>query len=124
MGLGVAGNHREGPFADTNWQLWQIAQVGYTAQVFGAPVAVYAGGGVTEARFTAGFDNGFFRDAMSDVVTGWLLRGGAEFGVWQNASVGTVYQFSRFNGRVEHEPIKADIHMVLLTFNYHVPVGP
>ncbi len=51
------------------------------------------------------------------------VRGAVEYGVLPNASVGTAYQFSRFDGRVEHEPVKTDLHTVLVMFNYHMPVG-
>lgn len=116
--LAVTAGHSEGPFVDMNWQIWEMAQIGFNTQAFGAPVTLYAGVGATQARFVAGVESGVFRDAMRDTLNGFIARGAFEYGVLPGVSMGFAYQYSRFDGRVEHEPVKTDMHAVMFTANF------
>ena len=118
--LAVTASHSEGPFVDMNWQIWEMVQIGFNTQAFGSPVTLYAGVGATQARFVVGFDNGVFRDAMRDTLGGIIARGAVEYGVLPGVSMGFAYQYSHFDGRVEHEPVKADVHAVMLTANFEL----
>lgn len=121
-GYGVKGSH-EGLFANLNWQLWKMAQVGFNTRLFGTSVTPYVAVGLTEARFNVGFDGGFARESMSGTVLGWTTRVGVDAAVSRNVTIGVAYQFSRFDGRVKDEPLKADIHAATVRLNYNILPG-
>ncbi len=121
MGLDVHGTNPDGAFVDYNWQTWQIGVVGITLPAAPAnKLSIYGGFGAAQGGVTAGVETRFVHESMSKTLYGYAARVGVEGWVTPTISVGAAYQYSRFTGNLDPDPIGTQIHMVQLTIDYHV----
>jgi opacity protein-like surface antigen len=121
MALNVHGTNPDGAFVDYNWQTWQMGLVGVALPPAQANnVFLYAGFGAAQGGVRAGIDTSFIQESMSKTLYGYTARVGVEGWVTPTISVGAAYQYSRFTGNLDLDPIGTRIHMLQLTVDYHL----